>query len=77
MRINLPISGREYEFPSSETLLSATDTSSHIQYANSACVRTNGFRVDELIGQPHNLVHHPDVPKQARRLMDAMRVFSV
>ena len=65
MRTNLPISQREYEFPSSETLLSVTDTFSHIQYANAAFIRTSGFRVDELIGQPHNLVRHPDMPVEA------------
>ena len=65
MRTNLPVTQREYEFPSSETLLSATDTSSHIQYANAAFIRTSGYRVDELIGQPHNLVRHPDMPVAA------------
>ena len=65
MRTNLPISQREYEFPSGETLLSATDTSSYIQYANAAFIRTSGYRVDELIGQPHNLVRHPDMPVEA------------
>jgi aerotaxis receptor len=65
MRTNLPITQQEYEFPGSETLLSATDTSSHIQYANAAFIRTSGFRVDELIGQPHNLVRHPDMPVEA------------
>ena len=65
MRTNLPVTQREYEFSSSETLLSATDTSSHIQYANAAFIRTSGFRVDELIGQPHNLVRHPDMPVEA------------
>jgi aerotaxis receptor len=65
MRTNLPITQREYQFPDGETLLSATDTSSHIQYANAAFIRTSGFGVDELIGQPHNLVRHPDMPVQA------------
>ena len=65
MRTNLPVTQREYEFSSSETLLSATDTSSHIQYANAAFIRTSGYRVDELIGQPHNLVRHPDMPAAA------------
>ncbi|QKO22060.1 PAS domain-containing methyl-accepting chemotaxis protein [Rhodoferax sp. BAB1] len=65
MRTNLPVTQREYEFSSSETLLSATDTSSHIKYANAAFIRTSGYRVDELIGQPHNLVRHPDMPAAA------------
>jgi aerotaxis receptor len=65
MRTNLPVTQREYQFPTGETLLSATDTQSRIQYANAAFIRTSGFRPDELIGQPHNLVRHPDMPAEA------------
>jgi len=65
VRTNLPISQREYDVPGGETLLSATDTQSHIQYANAAFIRTSGFTVDELLGQPHNLVRHPHMPVEA------------
>ena len=65
MRTNLPVSQNEYQFPSSETLLSTTDTNSHIAYANAAFIRTSGFSPDQLIGQPHNLVRHPDMPVEA------------
>lgn len=65
MRTNLPVSQREYEFPDGETLLSTTDPSSHITYANAAFVRTSGFESDALIGQPHNMVRHPDMPVEA------------
>ena len=65
MRTNLPVTQQEYQFPDNETLLSATDTASHITYANAAFIRTSGFSPDELIGQPHNLVRHPDMPMEA------------
>jgi aerotaxis receptor len=65
MRSNLPVTPHEYQFPASETLLSTTDTNSHISYANAAFIRTSGFAVDELMGQPHNLVRHPDMPVEA------------
>ncbi|MDD2712184.1 MAG: methyl-accepting chemotaxis protein [Simplicispira sp.] len=65
MRTNLPVSQREHQFSSSETLLSTTDTSSHISYANAAFIRTSGYSIDELLGQPHNLVRHPDMPAEA------------
>ena len=65
MRTNLPVTQREYQFPGTETLLSTTDTSSHISYANAAFLRTSGYTTDELMGQPHNLVRHPDMPVQA------------
>jgi aerotaxis receptor len=65
MRTNLPVTQNAYDFASSETLLSTTDANSRITYANAAFVRTSGFELDELIGQPHNLVRHPDMPVEA------------
>jgi aerotaxis receptor len=65
MRTNLPVSQQEYQFPAAETLLSTTDTESHITYANAAFVRTSGYAVHELMGEPHNLVRHPDMPAEA------------
>ena len=65
MRTNLPVSQHEYQFPEGETLLSTTDTDSHITYANAAFIRTSGFDVNALLGQPHNIVRHPDMPTEA------------
>jgi aerotaxis receptor len=65
MRTNLPVTQNAYDFPGSETLLSTTDTTSRITYANSAFIRTSGFELDELMGQTHNMVRHPDMPVKA------------
>lgn len=65
MRDNQPVTQREYEFPPGVTLLSTTDTRSYLTYANDAFVATSGFTREELLGQPHNLVRHPDMPVQA------------
>ena len=65
MRINLPVTQQEYDFPDGRTLLSTTDTKGRITYANAAFVRTSGFSADELTGQAHNIVRHPDMPVQA------------
>ncbi|MFZ4624543.1 MAG: methyl-accepting chemotaxis protein [Rhodoferax sp.] len=65
MRTNLPVTQREYQFPAHETLLSTTDTSSHISYANAAFIRVSGFSREEIAGQPHNMVRHPDMPAEA------------
>jgi len=65
MRTNLPVSQQEYQFPAAETLLSTTDLKSNITYANVAFARTSGYAVHELLGQPHNLVRHPDMPTEA------------
>lgn len=65
MRTNLPVTQSEYQFPGHETLLSTNDTARHITYANAAFVRTSGYSTDELVGQPHNMVRHPDMPADA------------
>ena len=65
MRVNQPVTQREYEFPDNATLMSTTDTQSHITYANAAFVDVSGFTLEEIQRQPHNLVRHPDMPKEA------------
>ncbi len=65
MRSNLPVTQREFPYPDGVTLMSITDTSSHITYANASFIRVSGYDVDELTGQPHNVVRHPDMPTQA------------
>jgi len=65
MRTNLPVTGREHDFPAEATLMSITDTQSYLTYANEAFVSVSGFEREEIMGQPHNLVRHPDMPPQA------------
>jgi aerotaxis receptor len=65
MRENLPITQKEYPVDEFETLLSTTDTKGRIRYANDAFLRVAGYSKDELYGQPHNLVRHPDMPPEA------------
>ena len=65
MRQNLPVTQREFDFPEHATLLSTTDVHSHVAYANEAFLAVSGFTAEEIMGQPHNLVRHPDMPQQA------------
>lgn len=44
-------------------VISTTDLQGVITYANDLFCTLTGFRRDELIGQPHSIVRHPDVPK--------------
>ncbi len=62
MRNNQPVTQREYEFPADATLMSTTNTQSHITYANAAFIAVSGFEREEIIGQAHNMVRHPDMP---------------
>ena len=65
MRNNQPVTQHEYQFPEGMTLMSTTDTQSHIQYANEIFVEVSGFSREEIMGQPHNIVRHPDMPVEA------------
>lgn len=69
MRSNLPVSQREFSFSPDETLVSVTDLKGRITYCNPAFIHVSGFAKDELLGQPHNLVRHPDMPQEAFRDM--------
>lgn len=48
-----------------QPIVTRTDLHGTIMYANPAFIAISGFRADELIGQPHNIVRHPDMPKEA------------
>ena len=65
MRVNLPITNNEYEFPQDVTLVSCTDLKGCITYVNAAFVEVSGYDLNELWGQPHNIVRHPDMPSEA------------
>jgi aerotaxis receptor len=56
MRNNQPVTQRDHPLQDGVTLMSTTDTQSHIQYANAAFIEVSGYAPDEIIGQPHNLV---------------------
>ncbi|MDF2401719.1 PAS domain-containing methyl-accepting chemotaxis protein [Aeromonas sp. 5HA1] len=65
MRINQPVTQRERLYPDHQSLISTTDLESRITYANDEFCEIAGFSLDELVGEHHNLVRHPDMPKQA------------
>jgi aerotaxis receptor len=65
MRLNLPVTGQEYDYPDQEMLVSMTDEQGVITHCNAAFIRVSGYEQHELIGQPHNLIRHPDMPVEA------------
>ncbi|KDB08066.1 methyl-accepting chemotaxis sensory transducer with Pas/Pac sensor [Burkholderia sp. lig30] len=65
MRINLPVADSEYLLPPDEVIITRTDCHGVIEYANAAFFRSSGFSRDEVIGQPQNIVRHPDMPEAA------------
>jgi aerotaxis receptor len=46
-------------------LVSETDAKGIIQFANDDFCKVAEYSVEELIGKPHNVVRHPDMPKAA------------
>jgi len=65
MRMNLPVTDTEYVLRDGTSLVSKTDTKGRITYFNPAFMEASGFAEDELMGAPHNLVRHPDMPEEA------------
>ncbi len=65
MRTNMPVTTNEYLLQDDESILSTTDLQGRITYINQDFIRASGFTEDELIGSPHNLVRHPDMPPEA------------
>ncbi|CAJ8873599.1 methyl-accepting chemotaxis protein [Burkholderia pseudomallei] len=65
MRNNQPVTQHEFELPDDATLMSTTDPHSRITYANATFVHVSGFSSDEIVGAPHNVVRHPDMPRDA------------
>ena len=59
------VTQNEYSLDDDTTLMSTTDVHSYITHANDTFVQVSGYQLDELTGQPHNMVRHPDMPKAA------------
>ncbi len=65
MRTNLPVTSNEYILTDNDSIVSKTDLSGKITYVNDDFLRISQFAEAELIGQPQNIVRHPDMPVEA------------
>jgi PAS domain S-box-containing protein len=66
--------GQAARFDDHEIIVSKTDLRGHITYANDIFQRVSGYNEAELIGQPHNLIRHPDMPGCVFKLLwDTLR----
>ena len=61
-RLPTPPTGRERHFGDDEIIVSKTDARGIITYANEVFLRVAGLTEAEALGQPHNLIRHPDMP---------------
>ncbi len=65
MKKNFPVTGREVDYPDNANILSTTDVKGQITYINEDFIEISGFTKEELLGQSHNIVRHPDMPSAA------------
>jgi len=61
--------GKEIKGNKYHMIVSRTDTKGIIEYANSNFIEISGYGIAELVGKPHNIVRHPDMPAIVFRLM--------
>lgn len=74
MRINNPVTSNEYVLREGAAIISRTDAKGIITDCNEEFIEASGYTRDELIGQPHNIVRHPDMPPEGfRDLWDTVK----
>ncbi len=61
--------GHERTFHEDEIIASKTDLKGIITYANQVFTRVAGYTEQELLGQPHNIIRHPAMPKCVFKLL--------
>lgn len=55
----------EYILKENDFLVSQTDLQGNIIFANDDFCKVSGYELHELIGKPHNIVRHDDMPRKA------------
>ncbi len=67
-RVTQP-TGIERHFASDDIIVSKTDLKGRITYANRTFLRIADFQEHELLGAPHSVVRHPDMPRCVFKLL--------
>jgi methyl-accepting chemotaxis protein len=65
MKMKLPVTHNEVVLTEQRTIVSKTDLQGRMTYVNRDFVEISGFSEEELLGQSHNIVRHPDIPPEA------------
>lgn len=64
----------EEPFPEGKLIVSRTDTNGFITNFNRAFLDMSGYEADELMGAPHCILRHPDIPAAAYKdLWDTLK----
>lgn len=59
------VKNEEIPFPKGKLIVSRTDLAGIITHCNPSFVEMSGYEKEELIGQPHHILRHPDMPAAA------------
>ena len=65
MKMNLPVTTNEKILSDNALIVTKTDLKGQITYVNRDFIDISGYSEQELMGEPHNLVRHPDMPPEA------------
>ena len=66
---NVAPTRREQTFREDDIIVSKTDTKGIITHANQTFLEISGYSEEELLGQPHNIIRHPDMPRCVFKLL--------
>lgn len=69
MAVELSLTGKERTFKDDEIIVSKTDPKGRITYANRVFLTVAGYRESEILGQPHSIIRHPDMPRCVFKLL--------
>ena len=64
-----PLTGHEVRFGDDEVIVSKTDPDSRITYVNEVFLKVSGYAESEVLGQPHNIIRHPAMPRCVFKLL--------
>jgi PAS domain S-box-containing protein len=66
---NVYLSGVERTFDPDEVIVTKTDLSGKMTYVNPTFLKLAGYSERECLGQQHNLIRHPDMPRAVFKLL--------
>jgi len=68
-RNDLSMTGVARTFPDTEIIVSKTDAKGRLTYVNDIFSDVSGYREDEVLGELHLLIRHPDMPRCVFKLL--------
>ncbi len=66
---HLNFSGHEVTFSANDIIVSKTDMKGHLIYVNQTFCDVSGYKETELLGKPHSIIRHPNMPRCVFKLI--------